>query len=1072
MASGRIKGITIQIGADTTPMAKALEGVNSSISKTQTALKDVNKLLKLDPTNTELITQKQKLLKDAISNTSDKLKTLKTYSEQAAKTKDNWDAYQASLKPVEEEIKNTKDRLSDLKQQADKMKTAGEINTDGYKNLQTEITQTQNKLKDLQTTEKEVSSDFGNPVSPERYDALQREIIDTKQDLKSLQDQAKDCDTTLSATLETAGSKVSAAGSKITGVGKGLTAGVTAPVVGIGAAAVAAFKSVDEGADIVIAKTGATGDKAKELTEIYKEAAHEAPGGFTAAGNAVGGLSAELGLNGDALKAASENYMKFAKVTDTDVSTAIDSTADIMHNFGMSSEDSDLLLGALASTMQETGQNAGDLMSGVQQNAASFQEMGLGVGGSVELLGRFKEAGLQDSDMMKALKKAVATYNSEGKNASEGLQDLVTRLQDSSTNAEATSEAYKLFGRNAGTAFIKAAETGKISFGGLTDDMSGYAGKISEVYGEMEDPTDKLEQSLSDLAEAGATLVEAAAPEITALSEAIKDFSDWFQNLSPQTQDFIVKAGLAAAALGPVTTGVGGVVTGIGGVLKVGGGAIKFFSNLGSGAADAATGAEATVDTFSAASDTAATISGDIGGAMGAVIDTTETASGSVGDVATSLGEAATTATTGAQEMESGIGAAMQGISGDAQAAEDAIGGLSSSLSGGGSAAGAAASAAGTGGEAAAAGTAAAGAAAGGISLTGALGAVGIALAVFTATSAILQVTGLSDKIKEAGGDLYDFTHTQSTTQQLSATQFQAYQDKINALRSQGTAQAQDAANSIEQTLRQNTDYFDQTGAHVAGTASNMNVSVTGQVDGMKSGVGLSMQAMSEAVFGNAEDAERRTVLAMSGMKDDSTKSIEELRQEAADKMSGLSADSQSWGSDLGNNFANGIRNTISAVENAASSIANSVASFLHFSEPDVGPLVGFNKWPEELGQNYASGMMAQIPDIKKASGQMASAAASSLSSMKSAAMNASPYINNAYNAMTAPPQGAVYGNSGAAAAGGVTQADLTAISAKLDRVIAGLEQGQDVNLYMDTNKVGSAVAGYIRKTNYKTGGR
>ena len=78
MAGSRIKGITVEIGDDTTGLDKALKGVNSTIRTTQTTLKEVNKLLKLDHANTTLVTQKQKLLKDAISATKDKLEALKT----------------------------------------------------------------------------------------------------------------------------------------------------------------------------------------------------------------------------------------------------------------------------------------------------------------------------------------------------------------------------------------------------------------------------------------------------------------------------------------------------------------------------------------------------------------------------------------------------------------------------------------------------------------------------------------------------------------------------------------------------------------------------------------------------------------------------------------------------------------------------------------------------------------------------------------------------------------------------------------------------------------------------------
>ena len=79
----RIKGITIEIGGDTTKLQTALKGVNTEIRNTQSQLKDVEKLLKLDPGNTELIAQKHRLLAQAVSETREKLETLKTAQQQA-----------------------------------------------------------------------------------------------------------------------------------------------------------------------------------------------------------------------------------------------------------------------------------------------------------------------------------------------------------------------------------------------------------------------------------------------------------------------------------------------------------------------------------------------------------------------------------------------------------------------------------------------------------------------------------------------------------------------------------------------------------------------------------------------------------------------------------------------------------------------------------------------------------------------------------------------------------------------------------------------------------------------------
>ena len=80
MASSRMKGITIEIDGDTTKLGKSLENDEGSSKKLRGELKGINILLKLDPSNVELLTQKQKVLTDSISATEDELNTLKSTS--------------------------------------------------------------------------------------------------------------------------------------------------------------------------------------------------------------------------------------------------------------------------------------------------------------------------------------------------------------------------------------------------------------------------------------------------------------------------------------------------------------------------------------------------------------------------------------------------------------------------------------------------------------------------------------------------------------------------------------------------------------------------------------------------------------------------------------------------------------------------------------------------------------------------------------------------------------------------------------------------------------------------------
>ena len=124
MAGNRIKGITVEIGGDTTKLQTALKGVNTEIRNTQSQLKDVEKLLKLDPGNTELIEQKHRLLAQAVSETREKLETLKTAQRQADEALRNGTISQQQYDGLQREIVETEQELRRLEQQAEQSATA------------------------------------------------------------------------------------------------------------------------------------------------------------------------------------------------------------------------------------------------------------------------------------------------------------------------------------------------------------------------------------------------------------------------------------------------------------------------------------------------------------------------------------------------------------------------------------------------------------------------------------------------------------------------------------------------------------------------------------------------------------------------------------------------------------------------------------------------------------------------------------------------------------------------------------------------------------------------------------
>lgn len=130
MASTKVRGITIELGADTSGLSKALKEVNTEIGKTSKDLKDVERLLKLDPGNTELLAQKQRLLNDQIGETKTKLEALKTAQSQVDMTTDEgqreYDALTREIASCEQELKKLEDAAGEANVAVQKIGEAGE----------------------------------------------------------------------------------------------------------------------------------------------------------------------------------------------------------------------------------------------------------------------------------------------------------------------------------------------------------------------------------------------------------------------------------------------------------------------------------------------------------------------------------------------------------------------------------------------------------------------------------------------------------------------------------------------------------------------------------------------------------------------------------------------------------------------------------------------------------------------------------------------------------------------------------------------------------------------------------
>ncbi|MBR2554844.1 MAG: phage tail tape measure protein [Aeriscardovia sp.] len=495
--AGRIAGITIEIGGDSTKLQNSLKGVDKSLKQTQTALKDIDKLLKFNPGNTELLVQKQRNLKKAIGETKDRLKELRKAAEN--------------------------------------------------------------------TTPEEIGQ--------EKYDALQREIIDTENKLKSLTKEMHSFGSVAGQKLQAVGASMKELGGKIQNVGKELSTKVTAPILALGTASIMAFKEVDDAFDIVISKTGATGDALKEMQDQVTGIAETMPVSFEDAGTAIGEVNTRFGVTGEQLDEISRQFLKFAKINGTDVNTSIDTIQSAMAAFGMTADDTTAVLDAFNAAGQATGVPLDRLAESVKKNSATLQEMDLSLNDSITFLAQLDKSGMDSSTVMTGLRKALAKAAKEGKPMNQALQELQDSLTGATDETTASQMAIELFGTKAGAAIAQYVRNGQLDFSTLAQSAQDSAGSVSSTYDEIVDPLDEFTMALNQLKVIGMEIGSAVMPFISQalgiLRDVLEKLKAAWESLSPAQQEMIVKIALIVAAIGPLLTVLGGVISAAGTIISV-----------------------------------------------------------------------------------------------------------------------------------------------------------------------------------------------------------------------------------------------------------------------------------------------------------------------------------------------------------------------------------------------------------------------------------------------------------------------------------------------------------------------
>ena len=515
LAGGRVKGITIEIGGDTTKLETALKGVNSEIKNTESKLKDVNKLLKMDPGNTQLLSQRYKTLQQEIGATKEKLNTLKEAAKQA-----------------EQALKD------------------GTISQDQYDALEREIAETEQSLKSLEQEYK----NFGSVQA--------QQIAAAGEKMKEFGGKVEDAGKTLTTHVTLPLVAVGTAGvASFAEVDKTMqltnkTMGNTEEQAELlnkamkDAAANSTFGMKDAAtATLNFARAGLDAEQAAAaLAPAMNLAAGEGgnldtvSGGLVATINGFHGSFEDAGHYADVFAAACNN-----SALDVDsLSHAMSVAAPIFSAAGYTVNDAALYMGVMANNGIDADKAANSLKTGLAR-----------------LISPAKEGAEKMAELGISVTNADGTMKSSIQIQKE-LHDAFGKLSESEQIAAASA----IFGKNQMAPWLALINTAPEDVGELDAALANCAGTTDEMAEAMMSgfggSLEKLKSSIDVLV---TSIGEALAPTIQKVAEFIQGLVDKFNALTPAQQQTIVKIGMLAAALGPLLVVVGKVISSIGTIM-------------------------------------------------------------------------------------------------------------------------------------------------------------------------------------------------------------------------------------------------------------------------------------------------------------------------------------------------------------------------------------------------------------------------------------------------------------------------------------------------------------------------
>ena len=595
------EGLYVKFGANTVEFDRSVKGINNALSSLKKDFTNINRQLKMDPDNVDLLNRKLVNLQEQARVGAMKIAELKKQQKALGESEvgsAQWNKLQIEIAKVESQMKVFDKAIESTQKHIEDVG-----NPKSILNLNKELG---NVAKELEIVNQKLELDPNNVELAEQKMKLlrkQSELAGDKvQELKKKQaalgdekigteewrqlqneiGQAEVEVMKIDRAMDNLGESSKSAGNDIKEATKYLKADLMMDVaekasqvgqkmVDAGKKTVDAWSEIDEAMDTITTKTGLTGNALLELQGIAKGIATEMPATtFKESADAVGELNTQFGLTGEKLKSSSELLIKYAKINETDISSSAISAKQAIEAYGLSADDLGKVLDNVTKVAQDTGQSVDTIVQKAVDGAPQIKGLGLSFEEGAALIGKFEKSGVDSSAALSSLSKAAVNYAKDGKTLTDGLNETISAIQNSTSETEALSIASAVFGSKAAPRMVDAIKRGAFSFDDLASAAKNSSGTVATTFNETVDPIDKLTQysnkAKEGMAEIGGKLLETVIPALEPLMGMLESAVNWFTSLNETDQQTIVILGLVTAAVTMLLGAIAPLVIAIGAI--------------------------------------------------------------------------------------------------------------------------------------------------------------------------------------------------------------------------------------------------------------------------------------------------------------------------------------------------------------------------------------------------------------------------------------------------------------------------------------------------------------------------